>query len=145
MGSFSQRWLGKTNLPVSPLGIGGGTGISSQDLLFAFEQGINYFFYSSDLHHFAYHRSAEALRTLCGRGSAVPEQVILATVSYVNHPGNLPSILLDQFTELGVDYIDVFHWGWITDDADLLPLLKRVYQLKRESAITKMIRQLQTM
>lgn len=141
MGGFSRRPLGKTGLQVSPLGIGGGGEIASQDLLYAFEQGINYFFFSSDLHHFMYQRSAEALRTLCGRGSAVREQVVLATVSYINHPGKVLSALADQFTELGVDYIDVFHWGWITDDEDLLPLLKKAHQLKGESVITRTVRQ----
>lgn len=143
MGSFSQRPLGKTGLQVSPLGIGGGGGISSQDLLYAFERGINYFFFSADMHHYAYQRSANALRTLCGQGSAVREQVVLATVTYINHPGKISSVLADQFAELGVDYIDVFHWGWITDDDDMLSLIKKGHQLKGGSATTQRIRQMQ--
>lgn len=145
MESFSQRQLGKTGLQVSPLGIGGGGGIASQDVLYAFEQGINYFFFSADMHHYAYQRSAEALRTLCGRGSAVRDKVVLATVSYITHPGKLLSALADQFTELGIDYVDVFHWGWITDDDDMLPLIKKAHQLKGAGAATKTIRQMQAM
>ncbi len=143
MSSFSMRQLGKTGLQVSPLGIGGGIGISAQDLLYAFDQGINYFFFSSDLHHFTYQKSVEALRTLFMRGSAVRDKAVLATVSYVNHPKKLMGILIDQFSELEVDYIDVFHWGWITDDYNLLPLIKSAHQLKDKGLYTRMLRNLQ--
>ena len=40
------RKLGRTDLTVSCLGIGGGGGISSKDTLYAFNKGINFFFYS---------------------------------------------------------------------------------------------------
>ena len=107
MSGFSARVLGRTGLRVSPLGIGGG--IRSRDLLYAFDRGINYFFYSSDLHHHFYRSSARAIRQLCGSGSRVREQVVLATVSYVNDPEKLFAVLWDQFAELGVDYVDVFY------------------------------------
>lgn len=107
------RQLGQTNLKVSCLGLGGGGGISSEDTLYAFEQGINYFFYSSDLHHFMYRSMSGALRELCGRGSSVREQVVLATVTYIKNPDVAMAALLDQFGELGIDYIDIFFWGWI--------------------------------
>jgi aryl-alcohol dehydrogenase-like predicted oxidoreductase len=132
MSAFTMRRpLGKTGLQVSPLGIGGGGSISNEDLLYAFDRGINYFFFSSDMHHFAYQRSAQALRTLCKQGSSMRDQVVLATVSYVNHPEKLPGILADQFAELGVEYIDIFHWGWITDEQDMLSLIKKARQLQR--------------
>lgn len=132
MSAFTMRRpLGKTGLQVSPLGIGGGGSICNEDLLYAFERGINYFFFSSDMHHFAYQRSAQALRSLCQQGSSVRDQVVLATVSYVNHPEKLPGILADQFAELGVEYIDIFHWGWITDEQDMLGLIKKARQLQR--------------
>lgn len=108
------RKLGRTDLTVSCLGLGGGGHISSDDTLYAFDQGINYFFYSSDLHHFLYSSMAGALRQLCGRGSSVREKVVLATVTYVlKSPESVLATLLDQFIELGIDYIDVFFWGWI--------------------------------
>lgn len=107
------RKLGRTDLTVSSLGIGGGGNISSEDTLYAFDRGINYFFYSSDLHHFLYSSMADALRQLCGRGSSVREKVVLATVTYVKNPEMAAAALLDQFMELKLDYIDVFFWGWI--------------------------------
>lgn len=111
------RKFGRTDLTVSCLGLGGGGHISSEDTLYAFDQGINLFFYSSDLHHYLYSSMAGALRQLCGRKSSVREQVVLATVSYlVRSPDTAMTYLYDQFLELGIDYIDVFFWGWI--DAD---------------------------
>lgn len=107
------RKLGRTDLIVSCLGLGGGGGISSIDTLYAFEQGINYFFYSSDLHHFMYSSMTDALRQLCGRGSEVREKVVLATVTYMKTPESAIAVLCDQFMELGIDYIDILFWGWI--------------------------------
>jgi predicted aldo/keto reductase-like oxidoreductase len=95
------------------LGLGGGGSISSADTLYAFEQGINYFFYSSDLHHAIYQPMAEGLRQLCQRGARERENVVLATVTYIKSPEVAMGALIDQFAELKIDYIDVFFWGWI--------------------------------
>jgi predicted aldo/keto reductase-like oxidoreductase len=111
------RKLGRTDLDVSCLGIGGGGSISSEDTLYAFEQGINYFFYSSDLHHNIYSSMSGALKKLCSRSSSQREKVVLATVTYMKGPDAGLASLMDQFTELEMDYIDVFFWGWI-DQSD---------------------------
>ena len=110
------RKLGRTNLTVSCLGLGGGGRISSEDTLYAFDRGINYFFYSSDLHQYFYSAMAGALRKLCGRGSSVRDKVVLATVTYIiRSPDTIFSNLYDQFSDLGIDYIDVFFWGWVDE------------------------------
>ena len=140
MPGFSRRTLGRTGLEVSPIGIGGGSMISSEDLLYAFERGVNYYFFSSDMHHFFYRRSVDALRSLCGRGSAVREKVVLATVSYVNDPEKIPGVLVDQFTELDIDYIDVFHWGWITDSSDCASLFEASASLKQDGEMAEWLR-----
>jgi predicted aldo/keto reductase-like oxidoreductase len=115
------RKLGRTDLTVSCLGLGGGGGISSEDTLYAFDRGINYFFYSSDLHHYLYSNMAGALRQICGRGSSVREKVVLATVTYIKSPEMLLGALMDQFCELKIDYIDVLFWGWIgSNDGSVL-------------------------
>ena len=115
------RKLGRTDLTVSCLGLGGGGSISSEDTLHAFDRGINYFFYSSDLHQYIYSSMSNALRQLCSRRSSVREKVVLATVTYIKSPEAALAALLDQFVELGIDYIDVLFWGWIgTNDGQAL-------------------------
>ncbi|MEA5626260.1 aldo/keto reductase [Nostoc sp. UHCC 0251] len=110
------RKLGRTDLTVSCLGLGGGGHISSEDTLYAFDQGINFFFYSSDLHQYLYSSMRPALRQLCGRGSSMREKVVLATVSYmIKTPDTVFTYLFDQFIDLGIDYVDVFFWGWIDE------------------------------
>jgi predicted aldo/keto reductase-like oxidoreductase len=107
------RKLGRTDLTVSCLGLGGGGQVPSEDTLYAFEQGINYFFFSSDLHHCFYQSMSGALRQLCGKGARDRENVVLATVTYIKSPEVATSALFDQFKELNLEYIDVFFWGWI--------------------------------
>jgi aryl-alcohol dehydrogenase-like predicted oxidoreductase len=108
------RKLGRTNLTVSCLGLGGGGHISSEDTIYAFDRGINYFFYSSDLHQYLYSSMAPALRQLCGKRSSIRDKVVLATVTYIiRTPDAVFSNLFDQFVDLGMDYIDILFWGWV--------------------------------
>ncbi|MEA5598443.1 aldo/keto reductase [Rivularia sp. UHCC 0363] len=131
------RQLGRTDLTVSCLGLGGGGSISSEDTLYAFDRGINYFFYSSDLHHYIYSSMSEALRQLCGRGSSVREKVVLATVTYIKSPEMALAALLDQFVELGIDYIDILFWGWIgaNDGAALQNCLQLTPDLRGSNSV----------
>ncbi len=141
MTGFNLRLLGRTGLMVSPLGIGAGSGIKSQDIQYAFSQGVNYFFYSSDLHQFSYRHSAGALRELCASGSSVRDKVVLSTVTYINNPDKIMSVLVDQFSELGVDYIDVFHWGWVTERDDIADLIELGRAMQDAGPLTQFIRE----
>lgn len=132
------RQLGRTDLTVSCLGLGGGGHINSEDTLYAFDRGINFFFYSSDLHHYLYSNMAGALRQLCGRGSSVREQVVLGLVTYlVKTPEAAMSSLLDQFVDLKMDYIDVFFWGWIDNDnaGDFSKCMDASYDLRGSNSV----------
>jgi aryl-alcohol dehydrogenase-like predicted oxidoreductase len=135
------RKLGRTDLTVSCLGLGGGGRISSEDTLYAFDQGVNFFFYSSDLHHFLYSHMSDGLRKLCGRGSSVREKVVLATVSYIKNPDAAMAALLDQFVDLKIDYIDAFFWGWIgsTDEPMFEKCLSRSNDLRGKDSIYQRI------
>jgi aryl-alcohol dehydrogenase-like predicted oxidoreductase len=129
---------------VSPIGVGGGAGLSSADLLYAFDRGVNYFFFSTDLHHAVYQAGADGLRTLCRRGARRRDEVVLATVSYVTDPEKLMAVMVDQFGELGIDHVDVFHWGWITEHTDCERLLACTPSLKEPGAFADTVRMLTT-
>ncbi len=142
MSGFGRRLLGRTHLDVFPLGLGGGGSISTDDTIYAVEKGINYLFFSSDLHHFAYQGLGRAIMQLCGKGARDRDSIVVATVSYVNDPEKLVAALYDQITELKLDYVDVFHWGWITDATDCARLLSSHRELTTDSITTTMIRTL---
>ncbi|MBI2568099.1 MAG: aldo/keto reductase [Candidatus Schekmanbacteria bacterium] len=108
--------LGRTGLQVSRMGIGGGAGLSSPDVEYAVRHGVNFLFWSSDLHHHTYRRMSAAVRRLCGSRARHRERIILAAVTYVDHPEKLPGVLLDQLFELGVDHVDIFMFGWVTSE-----------------------------
>lgn len=114
----THQRLGRTELEVCRIGIGGGSGINDADLDYAVGLGINYVFHSTDLHAWAYSRSAQTIRKYCRRGSALRDRMVLATVSYVDDAEKLPGILIDQLMSLQVDHVDVFHWGWVNRRAD---------------------------
>lgn len=123
--------LGRTDLDVCRIGIGGGSGIDDADLDYAIGRGINYIFHSTDLHAWSYSRSAQTISKYCRKGSAHRDKVVLATVSYVNDPEKVPGVLIDQMMSLGVDHVDVFHWGWVNRRADPKFLLENTDQIVR--------------
>ena len=81
---------------------------------YAYQRGLNYFFWCSDLHHHIYQRQVEAIRELCGRGSQQRKNIVLACATYIDHPEKLAGVVRDQLYELNLDYVDVFFWGWMT-------------------------------
>lgn len=127
----APRTLGRSGLTVSAVGIGGGSMIQAADVLYAVDHGINFLFYSTDLHHFLYESMAPAVQELCRAGSSRRDQVVLALVTYVKEPDQVAAVLFDQFAELRIDHVDLFMWGWMIDGSrphpeDMAPLSKRL-------------------
>jgi aryl-alcohol dehydrogenase-like predicted oxidoreductase len=106
--------LGRTDLQVCPIGVGCGIGISSADLEYALDRGVNYVFWSSDLHPTSYGPARDALRAFCGKGSPRRDRVVLATCSYLCDPEKIMAVVADQLVALKLDHVDVFVWGWVT-------------------------------
>lgn len=121
--------LGRTELDVCPIGIGCGIGVTSADVEYAIERGINYLFWSSDLHPTTYSPAREALRGYCRKGSAQRDKVVLAACSYLCDPEKVMAAVADQLVALKIDHVDVFFWGWVTrwnDPAGLVAKTKPV-------------------
>jgi aryl-alcohol dehydrogenase-like predicted oxidoreductase len=112
--------LGRTGLEACRIGIGGGSGLPEADIEHALARGVNYLFVSSDFHAVMYHPMWRLLRRY-GRGSR-REGLLIAGCSYICDPEKLAGILADQLVSWGIDYVDVFQWGWVTErnDPDLL-------------------------
>lgn len=73
--------LGRTGEIVRRIGIGGGSGMSSDVLAYAIDQGVNYVFHSTDLQAGFYARSQAALKRFVRKGSRKREQIMLAAAS----------------------------------------------------------------
>jgi len=110
---YEQLPLADTGLKSTRLGLGTAYGIPSDDMLWAFEQGINYWFWGS-----ARRRNvAKAFKKL---GKSNRNKIILATAAYAHKL--IPSKLLIKLSvervlkDLKTDYIDVFQLGWIAKE-----------------------------
>jgi predicted aldo/keto reductase-like oxidoreductase len=109
---FTQ--LGRTGLKVCRIGVGGGSGIDSDGIAYALSRGINYIFYSSDLHAHFYERSRAAIRSYCRRGSRRRDEMVLVACSYLCDAEKVYAAVVDQLRALRLDHVDVFQWGWLT-------------------------------
>jgi aryl-alcohol dehydrogenase-like predicted oxidoreductase len=116
------RKLGRTDLDVCRLGIGGGNALSAHDLEYAVSRGVNYLFTSTDLHAATYRNSWPAFDRLAR--SPVRKSLTIVACSYVNDPEKLLGVLMDQLLALRLDYVDVFQWGWVTKASDPHALLR---------------------
>lgn len=110
---FERRTLGRTDLLVSPFGIGGGYGIDEDSIEWAFEHGINYFFWASWLPTY---RSMERClkRLLPGHR----DEIIIATAPYSwLFPGSIERTVEKHLRRLGTDHIDLFLLGWVVRES----------------------------
>ncbi len=107
--AFERRTLGRTNLSVSPFGIGGGYGIDENSIEWAFEHGINYFFWAPWVPTY---RSMERClkRLLIGHR----DEIVIATAPYSwLFPGSIERTVTKHLHRLGTDHIDLFLLGWV--------------------------------
>jgi hypothetical protein len=106
--------LGRSGLRVSPLCLGI-TG-SPETVIEAYEQGINFFFVTADLHWPLYDAVRKGLGKLFAGNKARRDEVVVAVVSYLDNPlfGAL------QFHEViaevpGLDRVDLIVAGAVSD------------------------------
>jgi hypothetical protein len=93
-------------LSVSPICIGL---VRSPDAIStAFDLGINFFFFSGDMHWAAYEATRQGLRDLCARGPSVRRQIVVATVCYLTQPEFCRIPFMDALDAVpGLDRLDV--------------------------------------
>ncbi len=107
--AFERRILCGTDLSVSPFGIGGGYWISDKALEWAFENGINFFFWAPWLPTY---RPMERFlkRTLRKQR----DDVVVATAPYSwLLPGGIERAVSNHLRRLGIEQIDLFLLGWV--------------------------------
>lgn len=106
---FERRTLGRTDLVVSPLGIGGGYGINDSSIEWAFEHGINCFFWAPWVPTY---RSMERClkRLLPGHR----DEIVIATAPYSwLFPGSIERAAEKHLRRLRIGCIDLFLLGWV--------------------------------
>lgn len=98
--------LGETGLRVSPFCLGM---VDSDDTACAaFDAGVNFFFFSADLHWPYYESARRGLAKLLARGSNIRDQIVVAVVSYLPQP-DFCEVALEEGLEAvpGLKFIDV--------------------------------------
>jgi aryl-alcohol dehydrogenase-like predicted oxidoreductase len=107
--AFERRGLGRTGLTVSPFAIGGGYRIGDDGVTWAFEHGINTFFWAPWMP--TYRPMERALRQLL---PAHRDEIVLMTAAYSwLLPGSLERSVHRHLRRLGTDHIDVFLLGFV--------------------------------
>lgn len=110
---FERRTFGRTGLVVSPFGIGGGYGIKGDSIEWAFEHGINYFFWTPWLPTY---RSMERClkRLLPGHR----DEIVIATAPYSwLFPGSIERAVRKHLRRLQIDHIDLFLLGFVMQES----------------------------
>lgn len=107
--AFERRMLGRTDLFVSPFGIGGGYGIDGNSMEWAFEHGMNCFFWASWAP--TYRAMERCLKRLLPRHR---DEIVIATAAYSwLFPGSIERAVRKHLRRLKIDQIDLFLLGWV--------------------------------
>src|SRR5215471_15526270 len=107
--------LGRSGLQVSPICLG--LTQSPETVIAAYEEGINFFFLTADLHWPIYDGIRKGLAKLLQGNASRRHEIVVGVVSYLDNP--LFSAL--QFNEVisevpGLDYVDVMIAGAVASD-----------------------------
>ncbi len=106
---FERRNLGNTDLEVSSVGVGGGYILPAKDVTWAFDHGINYFFWAPWVP--TYRPMEKGLKKLLPDHR---DEMVIATAAYSwLRPGSLEGVVSKHLRRLGIEWIDVFHLGWV--------------------------------
>jgi aryl-alcohol dehydrogenase-like predicted oxidoreductase len=98
--------LPHTDLEVGRIGLGSSFGISPDDVEYAFDNGINYFYWGS-VRRPGFGRG---IKRLAGRSR---DEIVVALQSYARWPAMLLQATFDRgLRRLGLDYADVLILGW---------------------------------
>lgn len=115
--------LGKTGLEVTRLGIGAGYGLSATNVSYAFDKGINFFFWAPFL--LGYIPVSRNLKKIL---PGYRDKIVFATATYFwSLPNSFERILHRHLKWSGTDYIDIFFLGMmrkIPDQRKLEELLR---------------------
>ncbi len=113
--AIDRRRLGRTGLSVGPicLGITGSPDVVPA----AFDAGVNFFFFSADLHWPLYESLRRGLAQLLARGGSIRDEIVVAVASYLD----LPLFQSIQFHEVldavpGLERIDLLIAGGVCNE-----------------------------
>jgi len=98
--------LGKTDLRVGRVGIGGAYGAPADALEAAFDAGCNYFYWGA----LRRPQMAAAIRNIVARG--VRDRLVVVIQAFRRGPGGLDKSLTNGLKKLGMDFADVLLLGW---------------------------------
>lgn len=111
--AFERRGLGRTDLIVSPFGIGGGYRIGSDAITWAFEKGINFFFWATWLP--TYRPMERGLKKILPTHR---DEIVIATAPYSwVFPGSIERTVKKHLRRLRIDHIDLFLLGWVVRES----------------------------
>jgi hypothetical protein len=124
-----RRWLGRTGLQVSPICLG--MTQSPDAVIAAYEEGINFFFVTADLHWPLYEGIRRGLAKLLAGSGARRQEIVVGIVSYLDNP--LFSAL--QFNEViseipGLQYVDLMIAGAVASESSFYSRLDSLLQAR---------------
>jgi len=123
--------FGKTDLRVSPIGLGSSYGLAGTDVERAYERGINFFFWGL-------RRRADFGRGLARLASRDRDGIVIAAQSYTRVASLMGSSLDCVLRSLETDHVDLLGLGW-WDDLPPERILDAARALKAKGKVKHLI------